>query len=113
MKAWLVRPKDEFCAAEIVFAETRGKARALALCSEYWEDEDFTDIAVYRMPQADKFYKEGKWHLDWDDPKDRIALVKDCGFVCSDEAFDYEDCQTCPANHYCDKYTDFKKEEAE
>lgn len=30
MKAWLVRKKDEFCAT-VVFAETRGKARALAL----------------------------------------------------------------------------------
>lgn len=29
MKAWLVREKDEFCAT-VVFAETRGKARALA-----------------------------------------------------------------------------------
>lgn len=29
MKAWIVREKDEFCAT-VVFAETRGKARAMA-----------------------------------------------------------------------------------
>lgn len=29
MKAWLVKEKDEFCAT-VVFAETRGKARAMA-----------------------------------------------------------------------------------
>lgn len=33
MKAWLVREKDEF-SATVVFAETRGKARALARATE-------------------------------------------------------------------------------
>lgn len=33
MKAWLVREKDEFCAT-VVFADTRGKARAMALLTE-------------------------------------------------------------------------------
>ena len=30
MKAWVVKEKGEFC-AEVVFAETRGKAKALAI----------------------------------------------------------------------------------
>ena len=42
MKAWLVREKDEFC-AEVVFAETRGKARALAKRADCCEDAKFTD----------------------------------------------------------------------
>ena len=111
MKAWLVRDKHEFC-AEVVFAETRGKARSLALSTDCCEDANFTDIEVRREPDADKYYKEGKWHLDWDDPKDRIALVKECGFSCDCDVFCYELCQTCPANRYCDRYADFKKEEA-
>ena len=33
MKTWLVRENDEFCAT-VVFAETRGKAKAAALYTE-------------------------------------------------------------------------------
>ena len=33
MKAWIVKEKDEF-AATVVFAETRGKARMLAMLTD-------------------------------------------------------------------------------
>ena len=109
MKAWLVRDKDEFCAT-VVFAETRGKARSLAMSMDCCEDVEFTDIDVHRMPQADKYYKEGKGYLDWDNPKDRIALVKDCGFWCGYDAFDFENCESCSAKEYCDRYKDHQTE---
>lgn len=105
MKAWLVRDKDEFCAT-VVFAETRGKARALAMHTEVCEYADFIDIEVTREPQMDKYYKEGKKEMDWFNSKDRVALVKDCNFRCSDEVFDIEDCEHCPAKEYCDYYKD-------
>lgn len=103
MKAWLVREKDEFC-AEIVFAETRGKARALALSTDCCENAKFTDIEVRRKPQVDKYYKEGKWHLDWENPQDRIVLVKECGFYCDIDCFDLADCDICSAKEYCEMY---------
>ena len=109
MKAWLVREKGEFC-AEVVFAETRGKARALALRTDCCEDANFTDIEVTRMRSADKYSGNGKWHLDWDDPKDRIILVKECGFMCDYDAFDMRYCVLCSAKEYCDKYHDRMKE---
>lgn len=105
MKAWLVKEKGEFD-AEIVFAETRGKARNLALSTDCCDDVNFTDIEVRRQPQADKYYKEGKWHLDWRNPQDRIALVKDCGFVCEYEHLEWEDCESCSAKEYCGRYKD-------
>ena len=105
MKARLIREKDEFC-AEVVFAETRGKAKALASCCDCCENASFTDIEATRMKQADKYYKDGKWHLDWDNPKDRIALVKDCGFVCDYECLEWEDCEECSAKKYCDIYAE-------
>ena len=101
MKAWLVREKDEFCAT-VVFAETRGKARALALYTEYCEGADFCDIEVNRKPQMDKYYTPGKKEMDWDIAKDRIALVKDCGFICDPDIREWEDCETCPAKLFCD-----------
>lgn len=110
MKAWLVREKGEFC-AEVVFAETRGKARAFALhYCDCCDGANFTDIEVRREPNADKYYKEGKWHLDWDNPKDRIALVKDCGFICDYSWIAWEHCEECAAKEYCDQYNDHKEE---
>ena len=100
MKAWVVRKKEGFCAT-VVFAETRGKARALALSTDACEDAEFCDIEVRREPQLDKYYVEGKKEMEWENPKDRITLVKECGFTC-----EYTDwyCEDCPANEYCEQY---------
>ena len=107
MKAWLVREKDKFCAT-VVFAETRGKAKSLALATDCCEDADFCDIEVRREPQLDKYYVDGKKEMDWENPKDRIALVKECGFVCSHDYWMYEDCDCCSAKEYCYHYAERK-----
>lgn len=102
MKAWLVRKKDRLYAT-IVFAETRGKAKSLAMWTDCCFNAEFFDIEVYRQPQMDKYYIDGKKEMDWCDPKDRIALVKDCGFSCE---YDQEnECDDCLAKSYCDIYT--------
>lgn len=100
MKAWLVNEKYEFASA-VVFAETRGKAKALALCTSSCEDTNFCDIEVRRVPQMDKYYVDGKSEMDWFNPKDRIALVKECGFYCIHPIA--EDCRDCPAKEFCDE----------
>lgn len=109
MKAWLVREKDEF-SATVVFAETRSKAKALALSTDACEDVDFIRIEATRMREADKYYKEGKTELDWNDPADRIVLVKECGFRCDWDCFDPEDCAVCSAKECCDFYQDHIRE---
>lgn len=45
--------------------------------------------------------------MDWEYSQDRIALVKDCGFSCSEDCFDIDDCEICPAKEYCDRYSDY------
>ncbi len=112
MKAWLVRIKDEFCAT-VVFAETRGKAKSLAMLTTACEDAGFCDIEVKREPQMDKYYVEGKKEMDWFDPKDRIALVKECGFHCDIEYWERKDCVECPAKEYCGYYQDSLESERE
>lgn len=102
MKAWLVKDKDEFCAT-VVFAETRGKARSIAMRTEACEDVDFCDIEARREPQMDKYYKEGKKEMDWFDDNDRLALVKECGFYC--EEIEEDRCEDCPAKEYCEEYS--------
>ena len=109
MKAWLVREKDEW-GATVVFAETRGKARALAMHTDACEDAEFVNIEVTRKPQMDKYYTEGKREMDWFNSKDRIALVKDCGFFCDRDYWEQEDCDNCPAKEYCDMYKDMVDE---
>lgn len=102
-KAWIVREKGEFEAA-VVFAETRGKAKAMAMHTEACEDADFTSIEVRRIKEADQYYKPGKRELDWFKAEDRIALVKDCGFTCDPDSKYLENCERCPAREFCDDY---------
>ncbi len=66
-----------------------------------WEDANFCDIEVSRAPEMDKYYAEGKTEMDWSDPKDRIALVKECGFYCEEPIA--EDCKDCPAKDFSDE----------
>lgn len=104
MKAWLVRERDNQCAT-VVFAETRGKARSIALNTEACEDADFCDIDVTRYKHMDKYYVDGKIEMDWYNAKDRIALVKDADFCCSDETiYNGINCDDCPAKEYCGKH---------
>ena len=87
MKAWIVREKNEFCAA-VVFAQTRGKAKVLAMQTDACDGADFMDIEVHRAKEADKYYQDGKTLLDWDNDADKIVLVKECGFVCDIDFFE-------------------------
>ena len=112
MKAWLVRTKDEFYAT-VVFAETRGKARAIAMQTEACQYADFCEIEVYRQKSMDKYYTKSKTEMNWCNTNDRIALVKECGFFCGDDYFDLNDCEDCPAKDYCDRYTDYKENKNE
>lgn len=106
MKAYIAQEQIEYTSSTVVFAETPGKARAIAMRSDAmeWYDLSFTEIWVRRAPQMDKYYR-GLPEMDWLDENDRIAMVKDAGFSCSYE-FDIADldCETCPAKEWCDRY---------
>lgn len=102
MKAWLVSENDiEVC--EVVFAETRGKAKSIALQTDTFCYCNFCDLDVHREYNIDKYYTDGKRYMDWDNQKDRLALVKECGFSCVDDCFG-EFCEDCLSKEYCDRY---------
>ena len=112
MKAWHVRDEargNDF--ATIVFAETRGKAHALAMRTDACEDAEWIDVRVTRMPSCDSAYR-GIWELDWFNEADRLVLVRDANFVCSYE-YDYADCDCdqCPATEYCYRYESMHEED--
>lgn len=101
MKAYTVWDKyGDDTGATVVFAEGRGKAKSAALGCDCCEDSDYTQIAARRFPAMDEHYR-GNTEMDWDDPKDRIALCK-AGWHCHPDYMD--DCATCPAQGYCEIY---------
>lgn len=104
MKAYVVKVKDEFYST-VVFAESRGKARALALSTDCCEDAKFIDISVRRLPAADNQYK-GRFEMNWDNSEDRLFLVKECGWYCDSEYRNYASCDKCSAKQYCDVYSE-------
>ena len=100
MKAWLVRDRtDDEGMLTVVFAETAGKAKSIATKTAVCGDSSFTDISVSRLPIADKMYRVGKTEMDWDDPKDRCFLVKNCDFYCIEKS--EKICNECNAKKYC------------
>lgn len=97
----------------VIFAETAGKARYIALKSDtLGEDNEFKDIRVRRIPALDGFYK-GKAEMDWYDPDDRLAMVKEAGYMCDDDGFDPDECERCSAQEYCAKWEEYAEEQEE
>lgn len=101
VKAWIVQESDEFYSA-VIFAKTAGKAKSIAMDVDGFEDAIFIRLEVKRAPWMDKYYRPGKMEMDWYDPEDRIALVKDCGFYC--EPIMPKECKKCPAREYCGEW---------
>ena len=99
MKAYTVRDKESYEGTmTVVFAESSGKAKALARSTRSCEDAEFINIRCNRSPEFDKCYSEGKIEMEWENVDDRIALVK-AGWMCADEHdCDYENCS---AAEYC------------
>lgn len=102
MKAWSVH-NDYTGFSTIVFADTRGQAKSIAMNTEVGEDYSFTEIRVLRCKPMDDLYK-GKCEADWYDPDTRVTLVQDCGWYCV-EPFE-EECKDCPASEWCEERLD-------
>lgn len=112
MKAYLVRDeKSEFDYCTVVFAETSGKAKQAALSADACEYAEFTDISAQRISELDGFY-HGSLEMNWNNDKDRIAMVRYAGMRCSDEFIpDISGCEKCSAKNYCEEYEHKKESE--
>ena len=103
MKAYIIHDLKGYADySTVVFAETSGKAKAIAITTDAFNDYEFTEISARRVPALDKYY-HGLDEMDWFDDADRIAMVKDGGFSCDPESWE-EDCERCPAKQGCDRY---------
>lgn len=105
MKAYIITDLKGYADySTVVFAETSGKAKAIAIHTDTFEYYEFTEISARRAPKLDKYYR-GQKEMDWFDPSDRVALVKEANFSCSYE-YGIEDlmCEDCPAKQWCERY---------
>ena len=113
MKAYAVFDKDGWPPySEVVFAETRSKAISTALHNTDLSLEgcDYIDLRARRKPMLDKYYR-GRSAMDWDNDDDRLAMVRDAGYVCDDDFFDPDECAKCAGKDYCSKYEEYQDEE--
>ena len=104
MKAWKIFCRADFYCRAVVFAETSGKAKSLAMRYEpSCEFLSFIELQAFRAPELDVWYHE-KPFLDWDDPNDRnFALAN--GFKCEDAYEPY--CVDCFKKDKCEEYADY------
>lgn len=115
MKAYEVSDRERYSELiVVVFAESRGKAVAAALGTyEFpYRDWSYTELRAIRMPEFDKCYR-GNFRMDWDDPDDRLAMVRDVGYYCNEDAFYPDDCAKCSGKDYCSRYEEYLDEEIE
>lgn len=107
LKAYVVEDKDYYKPfATVVFAKDRNEARLLGMRTDACEDLEYLEIRATRRKELDGSYR-GRWEMDWNDPQDRVDLVRLGNFSCSDE-MDWEGlCPDCPAKEWCDKYEEY------
>ena len=92
-KAW----SEDGEGSTVVFAETRNKAKLIALSCDCCDGADYIDIRVRRIKELDHLYK-GRTEADWYDPDVRIILVRDFSWRCLDPY--YAECEECPAEEF-------------
>lgn len=99
----------------IIFAETRAKAIKYALdhCDGAFDSYTWTEMRALRKPKLDKYYR-GRPMMDWCDMNDRIAMVKEADFRCSDDvSTTLAECKECPAHEWCGKFESMSDDEEE
>ena len=90
-----------------VFADTRSKARKYI-----WDNNDeydlgfdrYIEINPTRFERIDYLDKPDGYVMDWNKAEDRLVLVKETGWYCSDPTL--YDCKMCTASNYCDLYAE-------
>ena len=109
-KAWSFYEEEEGF-IEVVFADTRGKARMYLKELDTFDNYRYIEISPRREKALDYLNHEDGYVMDWNKEEDRIAMVKNIGFYCSFP--DKEECKECCAREWCSKYEEFEEEEEE
>ena len=107
-KAWGCY-EEESCIFEVVFADTRGKAKSYFKAMDTFDNYRFCELKPYRLKKLDYLNHPDGYVMDFCKDEDILPMVRDCGFYCIE--VDREDCEICCAKEWCSKYEELKEEE--
>ena len=106
-KAWECRDEDNYY-VEVVFADTRGKAKSYFNDMEAFDNLEFCELRPRRVKSLDYLNYPDGYVMDFWKDEDRIAMVRHLGLWCDD--VHREDCEECCAKEWCSKYEEYKEE---
>lgn len=109
-KAWSCYEEEEGV-IEVVFADTRGKARMYLKELDTFDNYRYIEISPRREKALDYLDHPDGYVMNWFKDEDRISMVRHLGVQC-DDAY-REDCEVCCAQELCSKYEDYLEEEDE
>ena len=109
-KAWVCSDL-EWGITEVVFADTRGKAKSYFKSMETFEDFEFCDLSPYRMQNLDYLNKPDGYVMNFLKDEDRLPMVRDAGFYCTE--VDRQLYEECCAKEWCSAYEEEEEESAE
>ena len=107
-KAWCCC-EEELGVVEVVFADTRGKAKSYFKNLETFDYYTYCELRPHRLKKLDYLNHPDGYVMDFYKDEDMIPMVRDAGFSCID--VDGNDCKECCANEWCSKYEELKEEE--
>ena len=99
-KAWIC--SNNYGATEIVFADTKRRAKSYLKFTDSFEDYRHIDIYPERAKVLDYLNHNEGYIMDWHKDEDRIALIKHIYSGCLPPI--EEDCELCCAKEWCGKY---------
>ena len=94
--------EEESGVVEVVFADTRGKAKSYFMALETFDAYRYCELRPYRQKKLDHLHRPNGYVMDWCKDEDRLPMVRDAGFSCID--VDREDCKECCARKWCEVY---------
>ncbi len=107
-KAWECY-EEESGVVEVVFADTRGKAKSYFKDIETFDYYNFCELRPCRVKELDYLNHPDGYVMDWNKDEDRLPMIRDAGYSCIE--VNREDCEICCAKELCSKYEDLRNEE--
>ena len=99
-KAWMCA--NNYGATEIVFADTKRRAKSYLKFTDSFADYRHIDIYPERAKVLDYLDHNEGYIMDWHKDEDRIALVKHIYSGCLPDIKD--ECKSCCAKEWCRKF---------
>ena len=99
-KAWMCA--NNYGTIEIVFADTKRRAKSYLKFTDSFEDYRHIDIYPERAKVLDYLDHNDGYIMNWHKDDDRIALVKHIYSGCLPDSKD--ECESCYAKEWCRKF---------